>query len=70
MSYDGRSSDSPWMEQNIKTMGYHYYMTTETASLGLKKLPKAMKTPPKIWTINDWPDVSKMEIFNSSNLFS
>lgn len=70
MSYDGRSSDSPWMEQNIKTMGYHYYMTPETASLGLKKLPKAMKTPPKIWTINDWPDVSKMEIFNSSNLFS
>ena len=64
MSYDGRHPDTPWGEQNIKVMGYHYYMTPETAELGLKKLPKAIKDKPKQWTINDWPDVSKMKVFN------
>ena len=65
MSYDGRLPDVPWREQNIDTMGYHYYMTPETAELGLKKLPDAIKTKPIQWTINDWPDVSQMKIFNN-----
>ena len=65
MSYDGRSPDTPWIEQDIYSMGYHYYMTPETAELGLKKLPLAKKTIPKKWTINDWPDVSKMKVFQS-----
>ena len=64
MTYDGRHPDIPWRDQNIKTMGYHYYMTPETAELGLKKLPNAIKNNPTQWTINDWPDVSKMEVFN------
>jgi len=64
MSYDGRHPDIPWREQDIETMGYHYYMTPETAELGLKKLPDAIKNKPIQWTINDWPDVSKMKVFN------
>jgi hypothetical protein len=44
-------------------MGYHYYMTPETAELGLKKLPMAIDTVPKKWTTDDWPDLTKMEIF-------
>jgi len=63
MSYDGRLPNIPWREQNIDTIGYHYYMTPETAALGLKKLPEAIKTKPKKWTVNDWPDLTKMEIF-------
>lgn len=63
MSYDGRIPDIPWAEQNISTMGYHYYMTPETAKQGLEKLPDAINTKPKIWTITDWPDLRKMEIF-------
>lgn len=63
MSYDGRDPDIPWRDQNISTVGYHYYMTPETALNGLEKLPKAMKTEPKKWTIQDWPDLTKMEIF-------
>ena len=66
MSYDGRHPDIPWREQDIKSMGYHYYMTPETATLGLKKLPEAIKNKPIQWTINDWPDVSKMEIFKET----
>ena len=63
MTYDGRLPDVPWREQNISTMGYHYYMTPETAELGLQKLEKAINTEPHQWTVNDWPDVSEMRIF-------
>ena len=64
MTYDGRLPESPWRDQNIETMGYHYYMTPETATNGLEKLPSAISNTPKQWVINDWPDVSKMKIFN------
>jgi|SRR6185436_13364903 len=64
MSYDGRLPNIPWREQNIDTMGYHYYMTPETAQLGLDKLPHACSALPRIWTIADWPDLTKMDIFN------
>lgn len=63
MSYDGRCPDTPWASQNIDTMGYHYYMTPETAAIGLAKLPHAMATKPKQWTTKDWPDLTKMDIF-------
>ena len=63
MSYDGRNPDIPWREQNINSMGYHYYMTPETARLGLEKLPKAISTKPKQWNVSEWPDLTKMEIF-------
>ena len=63
MSYDGRTPDTPWATQNISSMGYHYYMTPETANLGLQKLPDAISSKPKQWTIQDWPDLTKMEIF-------
>jgi dTDP-4-amino-4,6-dideoxygalactose transaminase len=63
MSYDGRLPDVPWREQNIATVGYHYYMTPETAQSGLDKLPDAIARKPKKWTIEDWPDLTEMEIF-------
>ena len=63
MAYDGRTPDIPWREQNIESMGYHYYMTPETAQKGIKKLPEAIKTAPKKWTHTDWPDLTKMKIF-------
>tara|TARA_R100001509_G_C4882191_1_gene220505 strand:+ start:918 stop:1511 length:594 start_codon:yes stop_codon:yes gene_type:complete len=63
MSYDGRSPDLSWSVQNIKSIGYHYYMTPETAELGLKKLPNAIATKPKQWVYTDWPDLSQMDVF-------
>jgi dTDP-4-amino-4,6-dideoxygalactose transaminase len=63
MSYDGREPDVPWRDQNISTIGYHYYMTPETAEKGLEKLPEAIKTKPKKWVLEEWPDLTKMEIF-------
>ena len=63
MSYDGREPNVPWRTQNIDTIGYHYYMTPETAQLGLEKLPKAIKTEPRQWVYKDWPDLTQMQIF-------
>jgi len=63
MSYDGRLPDIPWRKQDISSMGYHYYMTPETAKLGLQKLPLATMLAPKEWTAEDWPDLSKMKVF-------
>jgi len=62
-SYDGRLPDIPWAEQNINSIGYHYYMTPDTAELGLKKLPGAIITPSKKWSWQDYPDLSNMEVF-------
>ena len=63
MSYDGRERGIPWREQDIDTMGYHYYMTPETAALGLQKLPAAIATEPRIWSWKDYPDVSQFKVF-------
>ena len=66
MSYDGRHPDIPWREQDIEVYGYHYYMTPETAQQGLDKLPEAIETTPRQWKVTDWPDLSKMKVFNST----
>ena len=63
MSYDGRTPDKPWREQNVTTMGYHYYMTPETAQKGLDKFEEAKKTKPRKWLLDDWPDLTKMNVF-------
>ena len=64
MTYDGRLPDIPWRDQDIDTIGYHYYMTPEIAQIGLDKLDKAIETTPRQWKVTDWPDVSAMKVFN------
>ena len=63
MSYDGRLPSIPWRNQDIETVGYHYYMTPETAQLGIDLLPKAIVTEPVKWVLNDWPDLTKLTVF-------
>ena len=63
MSYDGRDLSTPWAEQDITEIGYHYYMTPETAKLGLSLLPDAIKTEPQRWSYRDYPNISKMAVF-------
>ena len=65
MSYDGRVPNLPWREQNIDCVGYHYYMTPETAKLGLDKIDDAIKNKPKKWKVSDWPDLTEMKIFKN-----
>jgi len=66
MSYDGRIPNVPWREQNISSVGYHYYMTPETAQLGLDKLPAAVLSESRQWTVNDWPDLTQMDVFKNT----
>lgn len=63
MSYDGRDFDQPWDQQNISSIGYHYYMTPETAQLGIKKLSDAKDAIPRLWSWKDYPNLTKMAVF-------
>ena len=63
MSYDGRLPNIPWRDQDIDCVGCHYYMTPETAQLGLNKLENAINTTPRKWVVTDWPDLTQMKIF-------
>lgn len=64
MSYDGRERGIPWRDQDIKTLGYHYYMTPEVAAQGLDKLTEAINTKPRQWVWTDWPELTKLGVFN------
>lgn len=63
MSYDGRIPNIPWRDQDIDYVGYHYYMTPETAQMGLDKLENAINTTPRKWVVTDWPNLTQMKIF-------
>ena len=67
MTYDGRCGDTPWADQAISTVGYHYYMTPETAQQGLEKLPDAHLRATKHWSWQDYPDLRQMPVFGSGN---
>lgn len=62
-SYDGRIPNKPWAMQDIDQIGYHYYMTPETAQLGLNSLNDAISRNPKKWNWKNYPDISKMKVF-------
>ena len=64
MSYDGRDRDVLWAEQKIYTMGYHYYMTPETAAAGIEKFNKVKDIAPRTVDYTDYPDLSLLPIFN------
>ena len=65
MAYDGRTDDRPWKEQNINSMGYHYYMTPETAALGSQKLKDAVAKPCQ--GSGDYPNLADMSVFKNRN---
>ena len=65
MSYDGRILDVPWAQQDIDEIGYHYYMTPETAQQGIDKLRLAKKTTPKQWTWKNYPNLQNMTVFKN-----
>jgi len=63
MRYDGRIDDAPWAEQDIDTIGYHYYMTPEIAQTGIYRFAAAERYEPRKWSYQDYPDLSKMKVF-------
>jgi dTDP-4-amino-4,6-dideoxygalactose transaminase len=65
MRYDGRTDDKPWAQQDIDTIGYHYYMTPENANIGLERFDKVFFEQPKKWSYIDYPNLKKMSVFNA-----
>lgn len=64
MRYDGRNILLPWAQQDIKIVGYHYYMTPENAAEGIQKFNEVKDLPPRKFTYKDYPDLSLMSVFN------
>lgn len=66
MAYDGRlNTMAPWDEQDITEVGYHYYMTPETAIKGLADLEDAKERVPKQWTWLSYPNIRQFKVFNN-----
>ena len=66
MLYDGRLNTlSPWAEQDITEIGYHYYMTPETAIMGLDRFDDAVSREPKKWSYKDYPNINNFKVFNN-----
>jgi dTDP-4-amino-4,6-dideoxygalactose transaminase len=65
MATDGRDVSRLWKEQDINTVGYHYYMPIETAQLGLDKLPAAMARPVRQWTSDEYPYLPELTVFKN-----
>jgi dTDP-4-amino-4,6-dideoxygalactose transaminase len=65
MTTDGRDVSRLWKEQDIDTVGYHYYMPIETAKLGLEKLPEAVARPARQWTSDEYPYLPNLTVFKN-----
>lgn len=63
MVYDGRMPFTAWAEQDVDMLGYHYYMTPETAELGLARFNIVKDMEPRDWSFKDYPDLSQMKVF-------
>lgn len=67
MSYDGRIPDVPWAEQDVDMLGYHYYMTPETAQLGIERFDEVKDIDPVKWSHKNYPNISQMRVFNGTS---
>lgn len=65
MRFDGRTDDTPWKMQDITTIGYHYYMTIETAQLGLEKLNQAIERSPVKQGHQNYPHLPSFTVFKN-----
>ena len=63
MTYDGRNLNEPWMQQDIDTVGYHYYMTPETATRGIEIFEQVKNKPVKKWSYLDYPYLPSLSVF-------
>lgn len=65
MRYDGRDlSVASWPDQDVDMLGFHYYMTPETADNGITQFYMLRDIEPKAWSYNDYPNISEMRVFN------
>lgn len=69
--HDGRTPHTLWKQDDIETMGYHYYMTPEDAGRGLLLLDELDDLGHLNGSLadlggwEDYPDVSQMTVFKT-----
>lgn len=63
MASDGRDMLRPWATQTIDSVGYHYYITPETAQSGMEKFYEVQDLVPRKWTHKDYPYLPSMPVF-------
>lgn len=68
LAYDGRKRHGgPWDQQDIESVGYHYYMTPETAEQGLDRLRYAIDAQPQSWDSSLYPDLRDFSVFRDAS---
>lgn len=67
MRYDGRSiyDGVLYADDDITELGYHYYMTPETAAEGIKIFEQKKDLPPKIVTYKDYTNITQFSYFRN-----
>jgi dTDP-4-amino-4,6-dideoxygalactose transaminase len=63
MCHDGRSPELTQWQQDITELGYHYYMTPETAALGLLQFEQRRDSPYRAWSWQDYRDLRELSYF-------
>jgi dTDP-4-amino-4,6-dideoxygalactose transaminase len=64
--HDGRSPDSPYIDDDIALPGWHYYMTPEDAARGVllfDQLHDVATT--KTWTWQDYKPLNQLSVFKN-----
>ena len=65
MSYDGRLIDLSWKDQEVEIYGFHYYMTPETAKLGIEKFFEVKDKESKRWSYKDYSYLPNYKVFKN-----
>ena len=63
LCHDGRSPDLTQWQQDITELGYHYYMTPETAALGLLMFEQRRDASYRVWSWQDYRDLRELSYF-------
>ena len=63
MCHDGRTPELTQWQQDITELGYHYYMTPETAALGLLMFDQRRDAEYRVWSWKDYRDLRELSYF-------
>jgi len=62
LCYDGRSPGISWFDQDIDSVGYHYYMCPDAAKTGIDKLSNPIENRIPCW--EDYIDCTTLTVFS------
>lgn len=65
MRHDGRDPTIKHQDDNISVIGYHYYLTPESALKGIELFELKKDLQPRIWTNKDYADLTQLDVFKS-----